>query len=193
MSEQASADKLEYTATLGIIAMEGRGFEYPTDADVVAFRCEKVNRPAEFVPAEFAVGIPHMSGEFAAPRREIIPRRLRTDRMAQALNNPPAIEGWRQRLEWLDTAALMERANFVSNQFGDAHKPAIRAMVASIAGPASENAPPETLVDRCLPQMCAPNGVAPRIPARAASASDARQSRNHIITAIIPTTREQAP
>ena len=31
VSEQASADKLEYTATLGIIAMEGRGFEYPTD------------------------------------------------------------------------------------------------------------------------------------------------------------------
>ena len=31
MSEQATADRLEYTATLGIIAMEGRGFEYPTD------------------------------------------------------------------------------------------------------------------------------------------------------------------
>ena len=31
MSEQAAADRLEYIATLGIIAMEGRGFEYPTD------------------------------------------------------------------------------------------------------------------------------------------------------------------
>ena len=167
MSEQASADKLEYTTTLGIIAMEGRGFEYPTD--MMAIRCENAKTPAEFTP-----GIPRMSGELDAPRHGMIPRRRRIAWMEQAHNNQPAIEGWRPRLEWLSAAALMKRANFASDQLGDAHKPGVRSMAASTAGPDS----------------------VPRIPARTASASDARQPRNHSTTAIIPTTlttREQAP
>ena len=152
-------------------------------------RCEKIK-----TPAEFASGIPRMSRESNASRRETIPRRRWIDWLGQALNNSPSVESWRQGLECLDTAALMERANFASAQLGDAHKPAIRAMAASITDD-GENALPETLVDRCLAQMGAPNVGVPRIPARIASASDARQSRNHTITAIIPitpTTREQA-
>ena len=153
-------------------------------------RCEKIKTPAEFAP-----GILSMSGEFNAPRRQIIPRRRQIDRMGQTLNNPPAVEGWHQRLELLNAAALMERANFAPDQLGDAHMPAVRAMPANTADPYADNAPSETLVDRCLAQMGAPNRGIPRIPARTASASNARQSRNHATTAIIPTTlttREQA-
>ena len=153
-------------------------------------RCEKIKSPAKFAP-----GIPPMSGESNAPRREIIPRRRQIDRMAQALTNPPGAEDWRQGLEWLDIAAHMERINFDSEQLADVHKPSVRAMAASITDD-GENALPETLVDCYLSQMGAPNRGIPQTPARTASASDARQFRNHAITAIIPTTlttREQAP
>ena len=159
-------------------------------------RCEKAKSPAEL-----AVGIPRMSGEFNAPRREMLLRRRRIDRMGQVLNNPPGVERWRYGLEWLSAVALMQRINFASERFGDAHKPCVRATAASIAGTDGDNAPPETLVDRCLAWLGAPIGGLPRIPARTASVSDARQSRNHATTAIIPitpttitpTTREQAP
>ncbi len=155
-------------------------------------RCEKVKSPAEL-----AVGIPRMSGEFNAPRREMLLRRRRIDRMGQVLNNPPGVERWRHRLEWLSAAALIQRINFASERLGNAHKPSVRAMAASIAGPEGDNARPETLADRCLAQMGAPNGGLPRIPARTASVSDAPQPRNYATTAIIPITptiiREQTP
>ena len=154
-------------------------------------RCEKVKSPAEL-----AMGIPRMSGEFDAPRREMPLRRRRIDRMGQVLNKQPSVERWRYGLEWLSAGALMQRINFASERLGNAHKPCVRAMAASIAGPDGDNAPPETPADRCLAQMGAPNGGLPRIPARTASVSDARQSRNHATTAIIPITptiREQTP
>ena len=119
------------------------------------FKAENIRYEKVKSPAEFAVGILRMSGEFAAPRREMILRYRQIDWMGQALNNPPSVEGWHQGLEWLDTGTLMERINFASEQLGDPHKPGVRAMAASIAAPDDDNAPPdpETLVNRCLDQM----------------------------------------
>ena len=119
------------------------------------FKAEDIRYEKVKSPAEFAVGILRMSGEFAAPRREMILRYRQIDWMGQALNNPPSVEGWHQGLEWLDTGTLMERINFASEQLGDPHKPGVRAMAASIAAPDDNNAPPDpdTLVDRCLDQM----------------------------------------
>ena len=117
------------------------------------FKAEDIRYEKVKSPAEFAVGILRMSGEFDVPRREMILRYRQIDWMGQALNNPPSVEGWHQGLEWLDTGTLMERINFASEQLGDADKPGVRAMAASIAGEAGEDAPPETLVERCLDRM----------------------------------------
>ena len=117
------------------------------------FKAEDIRYEKVKSPAEFAVGILRMSGEFDVPRREMILRYRQIDWMGQALNNPPSVEGWHQGLEWLDTGTLMERINFASEQLGDADKPGVRAMAASIAGAEGEDAPPETLVERCLDRM----------------------------------------
>ena len=175
MTKQASANILEYTTTLGIIAMEGRGFEYPTDMVAASNgRLYVANRSRDFGERGVRVTVLDLDSEYYG----------------------------------------------TFGHFGSADGQLID-MAASIAG---EDAPPETLVDRYLYRMGAlrisdrtraadtgatgraqrirahdpndaPNGGVPRIPARTASASDARQPRNHTITATIPitpTTREQA-
>ena len=104
MSEQASADKLEYTATLGIIAMEGRGFEYPTDMVAASNgRLYVANRSRDFGERGVRVTVLDLDSEYYG-----------------ALGH-----------------------------FGSADGQLI-SMAASIAG---DNAPPDTLVNRCLSRM----------------------------------------
>lgn len=117
------------------------------------FKAEDVRYEKVKGPAEFAVGILRLSGEFEMPRREMILRYRQINWMGQELNNPPSVEGWHQGLEWLDTGTLMERINFASEQLGDASKPGVRAMVERIAGDDADDTTPEALVERCLDQM----------------------------------------
>ncbi len=116
------------------------------------FKAEDVRYEKVKGPAEFAVGILRMSGEFDTPRREMILRFRQINWMGQELNNPPSVEGWHQGTEWLDTGTLMERINFASEQLGDVSKPGVRAMAESIAGNGGA-VPPEQLVERCLEHM----------------------------------------
>ena len=89
-----------------------------------SIRYEKVKSPAELV-----AGVLRLTGEFDRPRREIMDRALQMTFMGQMLNNPPSVEGWHQGMEWVDTGTLVERINFASEQFGDANKPGVRAMI----------------------------------------------------------------
>ena len=63
------------------------------------------------------------------------------------------MEGWHQGTEWIDTGTLIERINFVSEQFGDPDKPGVRAMVDKICQGGPESLSAERLVDRCLDEM----------------------------------------
>ena len=104
VSEQASADKLEYAATLGIIAMEGRGFEYPTDMVAASNgRLYVANRSRDFGERGVRVTVLDLASEYYG----------------------------------------------TFGHFGATDGQLI-SMVASIAG---DNAPSETLVDRCLDWM----------------------------------------
>ena len=111
-------------------------------------------------PAEFAVGILRMTGEFQTPNREMITRFRQINWMGQELNNPPSVEGWHQGVEWIDTGTLMERINFASEQLGDVDKPGVRDMVNSIVsdgggadGNGNDGVSAERMVSRCLEQM----------------------------------------
>ena len=94
-----------------------------------------------------------MTREFDRPRREMIPRYQQSVWMGQQLNNPPSVEGWHQGTEWIDTGTLIERINFVSEQFGDPDKPGVRAMVDRVCRGGAEHLSSELLVDRCLDEM----------------------------------------
>ena len=112
-----------------------------------SIRYEKVKSPAELV-----AGVLRLTGEFDRPRREIMDRALQMTFMGQMLNNPPSVEGWHQGMEWVDTGTLVERINFASEQFGDANKPGVRAMIDGVM--ADEYATsPARIVDTCLDQL----------------------------------------
>ena len=104
-------------------------------------------------PVEFLVSALRMTGEFDMPRRDMIPRYRQSVWMGQELNNPPSVEGWHQGPEWIDTGALVERINFASEQFGDADKPGVSAMIDRIYGEGADRLSPESLVDRCLDEL----------------------------------------
>lgn len=104
-------------------------------------------------PAEFAVGVLRLTGEFDRPHREMISRYSQIIWMGQELNNPPSVEGWHQGIEWIDTGTLMERINFTSEQFGDMNKPGVRAIVDKIVAGDGNGMSSEQLVDICLDQM----------------------------------------
>ncbi|MDA0769151.1 MAG: hypothetical protein BZY79_02220 [SAR202 cluster bacterium Casp-Chloro-G4] len=111
-------------------------------------RYEKVKGPAEFV-----VGVLRLTGEFDRPRREMVSRYSQITWMGQELNNPPSVEGWHQGTEWVDTGTLIERINFASEQFGDANKPGVKAIVDKVFAGGGDDMTPDQLVDLCLEQM----------------------------------------
>ena len=117
------------------------------------FKSEDVRYKKVKGPAEFLVGVLRMTGEFDIPRRDMIPRYRQTVWMGQELNNPPSVEGWHQGTEWIDTGTLIERINFVSEQFGDPNKPGVKAMIDRICEVDTERLSSERLVDRCLDEM----------------------------------------
>ena len=133
-------------------------------------------------PAEFLVGVLRMTREFEVPRREMIPRSRQSVWMGQELNNPPSVEGWHQGTEWIDTGTLIERINFASEQFGDATKPGVRAMVDRISED-SDQLTTQQLVDRCLDELGAfsvSDGTRDTL-VRFAEGGQARQEFEHLL------------
>ena len=110
-------------------------------------RYEKVKGPAEFV-----TGVLRLTGEFDRPHKEINERYEQTNFMGQMLTNPPSVEGWRQGVDWIETGTLIERINFVSEQFGDLEKPGVRDMVDGIMAE-SANPTPNELIDLCVERL----------------------------------------
>ena len=110
-------------------------------------RYEKVKGPAEFV-----TGVLRLTGEFDRPHKEINERYEQTNFMGQMLTNPPSVEGWRQGVDWIETGTLIERINFVSEQFGDLTKPGVRAIIDGIMAESADPTPNE-LIDLCVERL----------------------------------------
>ena len=104
-------------------------------------------------PTEFAVGVLRTTGECDTPTRLMFSRHLQVGLMGQSLNNPPSVEGWHEGPEWIDTGTLVERINFVSEQFGDADKPKLNKVISKIAASCEENPPSQILVQSCLDNL----------------------------------------
>ena len=70
--------------------------------------------------------------------------------MGQGLLMPPTVEGWHEAEEWIDSGALVERVNFVSQQLRDVNKGGVRAIIDRLSSLDGGTLSPEELVDGCL-------------------------------------------
>jgi uncharacterized protein (DUF1800 family) len=103
-------------------------------------------------PAEFVVGTVRLAGGHRFPEVEDIALALETGYMGQQLLDPPSVEGWHTGPEWINSATLMSRVNFASQQFADLEKPGVRSIVQRVQAQGTRLSP-ERVVDACLELM----------------------------------------
>lgn len=70
--------------------------------------------------------------------------------MGQGLLMPPTVEGWHEGDEWVDSGALVERINFVSNEMRNVNHPGIRYIIDHLSTLNGGRISPQDLVDNCL-------------------------------------------
>ena len=104
-------------------------------------------------PAEVIVGALKLSGDMNGPD----PRWGELDRkqelMGQAILDPPSVEGWHTGKEWINSGALINRVNFLSERVTDTSLPGVKAIIERIAASNGKEMSPETMLDECLDQM----------------------------------------
>jgi uncharacterized protein (DUF1800 family) len=103
-------------------------------------------------PAELVVGAVRMAGGHRFPDVSDINLGLQTGFMGQQLLDPPSVEGWHTGTEWINTASLMARINFASEQFSNAALPGISAIIDGVVA-RNVASSAEALVDACLDLM----------------------------------------
>jgi uncharacterized protein (DUF1800 family) len=104
-------------------------------------------------PAELVAGTLRLSGSVTRPTLEMIEARELADVMGQTLLNPPAVEGWHEGTEWINSGALVDRVNFAASVIGDASRPGVRAIIDRLAAGRTGAYSPDELVDACLDLM----------------------------------------
>ena len=100
-------------------------------------------------PAEVVVGTVRLVGGHRYPGLEDMKLAGEMGLMGQELLDPPSVEGWHTGTEWITSGALVQRVNFAVEQFGDADKPGVRAIINRITA-MGDALSPERLVDTCL-------------------------------------------
>jgi uncharacterized protein (DUF1800 family) len=103
-------------------------------------------------PAEFVVGTVRLTGGHRFPEVEDITLALETGYMGQQLLDPPSVEGWHTGSEWINSATLMSRVNFASQQFADVDKPGVRSIIDRVQARGTKLSA-ERVVDVCLELM----------------------------------------
>ena len=99
-------------------------------------------------PAEVVAGTMRLLKDYQSPRPGLVPIGLEAGYQGQELINPPSVEGWHTGHEWIDSGALLQRINFVSDKFGNTKLPGIKAIIDRLA--TREEMTPEEFVDGCL-------------------------------------------
>ena len=105
-------------------------------------------------PVELAVGAFRLAGS----HRELSPAvgqaaRAQVAFMGQDLLDAPSVEGWHEGVEWIHGNGLLERVNFMANEFADPDRPGVRAIIERLASGNGTSMSPSELVDRCLDLM----------------------------------------
>jgi uncharacterized protein (DUF1800 family) len=103
-------------------------------------------------PAEFVVGTVRLAGGHRFPDVDDIALALETGYMGQQLLDPPSVEGWHTGAEWINSATLMSRVNFASQQFADIEKPGVRSIIQRVQAQRTRLSP-DQVVDACLELM----------------------------------------
>jgi hypothetical protein len=98
------------------------------------------------------VGTARLAGGYDFPDVADITLALETGYMGQQLLDPPSVEGWHTGAEWINSATMMSRVNFASQQFADVEKPGVRSIIARLQAQGPKLAP-EHVVDACLDLM----------------------------------------
>ena len=100
-------------------------------------------------PAELVAGTARMSGGYGFPALKDIDLSQKATFMGQSLLDPPSVEGWHTGTEWIYTGGLVDRVNFAVDEFGDATRPGVRAILDRVRACGETLSPPQ-LVDVCL-------------------------------------------
>jgi uncharacterized protein (DUF1800 family) len=103
-------------------------------------------------PVELVVGAVRLAGGHRFPDVSDINLGLQAGFMGQQLLDPPSVEGWHTGNEWINTASLMTRINFASEQFANAALPGVRSIIESVKAQ-DATASADRLVDACLDFM----------------------------------------
>ena len=97
-------------------------------------RFKKVRSPSETVATTI-----RLAGLHRTPREYgLMKLPGASEGMGQTLLNPPTVEGWHTGKEWIDTAGLVERVNFIAEKLSDQSNPGVSQMVDRIANGRSE-------------------------------------------------------
>ena len=111
-------------------------------------RFKRVKSPAEVVASTL-----RLTGDMNGPDPRWIPLTQDHDLMGQILYDPPSVEGWHTGREWINSGALMNRVNFVSDRVSDTELPGVKEIVDRVAASNGTGMTPEALVEECLDQM----------------------------------------
>ncbi|ETW98006.1 MAG: hypothetical protein ETSY1_20450 [Candidatus Entotheonella factor] len=103
-------------------------------------------------PTELVVGAVRMAGGHRFPDVSDVNLGLQAGFMGQQLLDPPSVEGWHTGNGWINTASLMTRINFASEQFADASLPGVQSIIEYVAAQ-DATASANRLVDVCLELM----------------------------------------
>jgi len=112
------------------------------------FKSEKARYARVKGPIELVVGAVRMAGSYQEPTFGADQLARQSFYMGQGLLQPPSVEGWHEGPEWIDSGALVERVNFVSQEMGNVMNPGVRSIIDRLAKDGSLTA--EALVDQCL-------------------------------------------
>jgi uncharacterized protein (DUF1800 family) len=103
-------------------------------------------------PAELVVGTVRLAGGHRFPEVDDIKLALETGYMGQQLLDPPSVEGWHTGPEWINSATLMSRVNFASQQFSDSNTPGVQLIIERVRASGAKQSPSQ-VVDTCLELM----------------------------------------
>jgi uncharacterized protein (DUF1800 family) len=104
-------------------------------------------------PIEFIVGTVRLTGEHRDAYQFGLDRLAKlSGMMGQELLNPPTVEGWHTGREWIDSAFLVERLNFVTEKFSAGEAPGIAEITRRISDGRSSIAR-EDLLDTCAAEF----------------------------------------
>jgi uncharacterized protein (DUF1800 family) len=100
-------------------------------------------------PVEVVVGTMRLVGDHTEPKPGLFPIAMAANYMGMAVMNPPSVEGWHTGGDWVDSGALVERINFVSDMLGNTALPGVRSIIQRLMG-MGKSLSPEQLVAGCL-------------------------------------------